>query len=80
MGMSVSSDAGTGGERDEAERFCCGRRDGVPDVDAHLVADDGHFVRERAVDDSEGVFEDFGHFRLARAFDDVDGRVEDGFF
>ncbi len=78
-GDAVSSDAGAGVERDEPEGFGRGSRDDVPDVDTQLVANDGHFVRERAVDDPEGVFEDFRHFRLPRAFDDVDGRIEHGF-
>ncbi len=46
------------------------------DVDAHLVADDGHFVGEGAVDDPEGVLQDLGHLRFLGCGDGEYGCLE----
>ncbi len=53
-------------KRLKAVRLCFGRVDHVPDIDAHTVADDRHFVREADIDIAVGVFKELFHFGNGR--------------
>ncbi len=75
-GDAVPAHAGAGIEGDETEGLGGRGGDDFPDVDTHLVADDGHFVGEGAVDDSEGVLQDLGHLRFLGCGDGEYGCLE----
>ena len=58
----MPSEAGTGIKSLEAERLGAGRRDDFPDVDAHRVQDDLHFVDHRDIDGAVDVLQDLCRF------------------
>ena len=61
-GDAVAAEAWAWVEGGEAEGFGFGGVDDFPDVDAHGVGDDFHFVDEADVDGADEVFEEFDHF------------------
>ena len=58
---TVAAQAGPGPEGHEAEGLGGRCFDGLPDVDAHAVGEDGHLVDEGDVHGPEGVLDDLGH-------------------
>ena len=60
---AVAAEARARIKRLETVRLRLGGLDDLPDVDAHAVADDGHFVCKADVDVAVGVFEQLLHFR-----------------
>jgi len=80
-GDAVSTDAGTGIEGLEAERFGLGGFDDLPDVDVHLARQQSQLVDEADVDEAVGVFQDFYHLGNpwgAYLVDAVDGLEVEG--
>jgi len=61
----VAADPGSRIEDLEAERLGAGAPDRVPQVDAQLVAEDGHLVDQRDIDVAVGVLQQLGHLGFA---------------
>src|SRR3954469_16618581 len=53
---AVAADARSWKERHKTKRFCCGRTNDLPGVDAESIADLGHLVRHANIDRSKCVF------------------------
>ena len=66
---AVPAQAGAGIERHEPERLGGGGINHFPDVDAHAVAHQRHFVHQADVDHAERVFEQLHHFGHAGGTD-----------
>ena len=73
---AVAAEARARIERLEAVRLRLCRLDDLPDVDAHAVADDGHFVGEADVDVAVRVLEQLLHLRDGRGADLVHAAFE----
>src|SRR5450756_234758 len=71
-GDAVPPDARPWVERHEAIWLGLGSFDDLPDIHAHLFAQDRKFVDERDVDEPEGVLKQFGHLGRPTRADGID--------